>query len=71
MTSTARRTHLHQGRAPHREDDRRHRHHGDDGQQRETSVDKAEESRREVTRQITTLTLTEHIDLRSDAQAVG
>jgi WhiB family redox-sensing transcriptional regulator len=72
MTSTARRTHHHQGRAPHREDDRRHRHLGDDGQQRETSADnQAEESRREVTREMTTLSLTELIDLRSDAQAVG
>jgi WhiB family redox-sensing transcriptional regulator len=72
MTSTARRTHHHQGRAPLREDDRRHRHLGDDGQQRETSADnQAEESRREVTREMTTLSLTELIDLRSDAQAVG
>jgi WhiB family redox-sensing transcriptional regulator len=72
MTSTARRTHHHQGRAPHREDNRRHRHLGDDGQQRETSADnQAEESRREVTREMTTLSLTELIDLRSDAQADG
>jgi WhiB family transcriptional regulator, redox-sensing transcriptional regulator len=72
MTSTARRTHHHQGRAPHREDDRRHRHLGDDGQQRETSADnQAEKSRREVTREMTALSLTELIDLRSDAQAVG
>ena len=71
MTSTARRTHHHQGRAPLREDDRRQRHHGDAGQQREIPVARQGENRREVTREMTTLSLTELIDLRSDAQAVG
>ena len=64
MTSTARRTHHHQGHAPHREThDRHHRHPGDAGPQRET--------RREGTREMTTLTLTELLDLRTDAQADG
>ena len=64
MTSTARRTHHHQGRAPHREAyDRHHRHPGEAGPERETG--------REVTREMTTLTLTELIDLRVDAQASG
>ena len=63
MTSTARRTH-HQGRAPHREAyDRHHRHPGEVGPERETG--------REVTREMTTLSLTELIDLRADAQASG
>ena len=71
MTSTARRTH-HQGRAPHREgDDRRHRHHGGAGPQRETSAEISGPIRREVTGEMTTLSLSELIDLRSDAQAVG
>ncbi len=71
MTSTARRTH-HQVRAPHREgDDRRHRHHGGAGPQRETSAEASGQNRREVTGEMTTLSLSELIDLRSDAQAVG
>jgi WhiB family redox-sensing transcriptional regulator len=77
MTSTARRTH-HQGRAPHREgDDRRHRHHGDAAPQRDTAVENRTgnytpvETRREVTGEMTTLSLTELLDLRSDAQADG
>jgi WhiB family redox-sensing transcriptional regulator len=66
MTSTARRTHHHHaGRAPHREaHDRHHRHPGEAGQQRETT-------REEVTRDMATLTLTELLDLRTDAQAGG
>ncbi len=75
MTSTARRAH-HQGKAPHREgDDRRHRHHGDAGPQGETSVVNRSmengENRREVAREMTTFSLTELLDLRSDAQADG
>ena len=72
MTSTARRTH-HQGRAPHRDaDHRRHRHPGEVGQQRETSGETPSgENRREGTREMTTLSLTDLIDLRSDAQADG
>jgi len=69
MTSTARRTHHHQGRTPHREaHDRHHRHPGEAGQQRETS---GETRREEVTRDMATLTLTELLDLRADARAGG
>jgi WhiB family redox-sensing transcriptional regulator len=65
MTSTARRTHHHPGRAPHREaHDRHHRHPGEAGQQKEIT-------REEVTRDMATLTLTELINLRTDAQAGG
>jgi WhiB family redox-sensing transcriptional regulator len=67
MTSTARRTHHHQGRAPLREDDRRHRHHGDAGPERENG----REVTHQMTTQMTALSLTELIDLRSDAQADG